>query len=66
MDFVSFYKDKTILLTGATGFLGKTLIEKIFRSMPEFKCIYAIIRPKKAININERLEQEVFQSEIFE
>lgn len=29
-----FYKDKIILLTGCTGFLGKVLVEKILRSLP--------------------------------
>jgi fatty acyl-CoA reductase len=29
-----FFKDKKILLTGCTGFLGKVLVEKILRSIP--------------------------------
>ena len=41
-----FYQDKTILLTGSTGFLGKVVLEKILRSLPLVKCIYLAITPK--------------------
>ena len=42
----SFYEGKTILLTGATGFLGKVVLEKIMRSLPGVKTIYLAISPK--------------------
>ncbi|KAF9410830.1 hypothetical protein HW555_010211 [Spodoptera exigua] len=29
-----FYKDRTVFLTGASGFLGKQLVEKLFRIIP--------------------------------
>ena len=51
MDFVSFYESKTILLTGATGFLGKVVLDKILRSLPNFKTVYVLLRPKKTITI---------------
>ena len=41
-----FYADKTILLTGATGFLGKVVLEKVLRSLPVVKTIYLAIKPK--------------------
>ena len=55
-----FYSDKTILLTGGTGFLGKPLIrysfslgkvvlEKILRSLPTIKKIYLAITPKVSL-----------------
>ncbi|WP_425562123.1 SDR family oxidoreductase [Litoribacillus peritrichatus] len=31
----SLLKDKRILITGTTGFLGKVLLEKIIRNIPE-------------------------------
>lgn len=46
-----FYKDKIILITGATGFVGKVLLEKFIRSIPDFKRIYIMIRPKKGIDV---------------
>ena len=50
-----FYKNKSIFITGATGFLGKTVIEKLVRSCPELKKIYILIRHKKGKTPTERL-----------
>lgn len=51
-----FYKDRHILITGATGFMGKVLIEKLLRSCPKLSTIYLLVRPKKGKTPNERLE----------
>ncbi|XP_017102789.2 fatty acyl-CoA reductase wat-like [Drosophila bipectinata] len=54
-DMRGFYKDKVIFLTGATGFLGKLLIEKLLRST-EVKRIYSMVRSKRGQNIEDRLK----------
>jgi thioester reductase-like protein len=41
-----FYSGKTILVTGTTGFVGKTLLQKIIRSFTDIKRIYLLIRPR--------------------
>jgi FlaA1/EpsC-like NDP-sugar epimerase len=41
-----FYTNKTILLTGTTGFLGKVVFEKILRSLPSVRTIYLAIAPR--------------------
>ncbi|XP_074109607.1 putative fatty acyl-CoA reductase CG8306 [Cotesia typhae] len=51
-----FYNGKNIFITGATGFLGSCLIEKLLRST-DINNIYVLIRPKKGKQINERLEE---------
>jgi fatty acyl-CoA reductase len=51
IDIPSFYAHKTVLLTGATGFVGKVVLEKIMRSCPNFKRIYLMVRPKKSQSI---------------
>lgn len=53
----NFYKDKTIFITGGTGFLGVALIEKLLRACPGIKNIYLLMRPKKGKEIKERLEE---------
>ena len=53
-----FYRDRCIFITGATGFLGKVLIEKLLRSCPKIKAIYVLLRPKKGQDIHDRLAQE--------
>ena len=46
-----FYRDKTILLTGSTGFLGKVVLEKLLRSLPIVKTIYLGIKPNVSLYI---------------
>lgn len=41
-----FYENKSIMLTGATGFIGKVILEKILRTT-EPRVIYLLVRPKK-------------------
>ncbi|KAK9185671.1 hypothetical protein WN943_026030 [Citrus x changshan-huyou] len=41
---LQFLKDKTILVTGATGFLAKIFVEKILRIQPNLKKLYLLIR----------------------
>lgn len=52
-----FYANKTIFLTGATGFLGKVLVEKLLRSCPDVGKIYMLMRPKKGQSTKERLDE---------
>lgn len=51
------YKDKTLLISGGTGFMGKVLIEKILRTCPSVKKIYVLVRSKKGKNPQERLKE---------
>ncbi|KAG5327384.1 FACR1 reductase, partial [Pseudoatta argentina] len=53
----AFYAGQSILLTGATGFLGKIFIEKILRSCPDVREIFLLMRPKKELSIKERLDK---------
>jgi len=65
-----FYKGRTILLTGGTGFYGQALIAKILRDLPEVTRIYAaLIRPRKQpdgrlISADERLEKELLGADV--
>jgi len=52
-----FYRDRSIFITGATGFMGKVLVEKLLRSCPDIKNIYLLMRPKKGQNVQERLQE---------
>ncbi|XP_033162416.1 fatty acyl-CoA reductase wat [Drosophila mauritiana] len=48
------FRSKTVFLTGATGFLGKVVIEKLLRTT-EVKRIYVLIRPKRGVEIKDRI-----------
>jgi fatty acyl-CoA reductase len=50
-----FFQDKSVFVTGGTGFLGKVLLEKILRSCPDVDNIYVLIRPKKGKDLRERI-----------
>ncbi|HUP19782.1 MAG TPA: AMP-binding protein [Gemmatimonadota bacterium] len=66
-----FLTGKRILLTGATGFLGQPLVEKILWAAPDVERIHVLIRPKRqfggdVLSATERLEGELFQSSVFD
>jgi len=58
-------KGKTILVTGSTGFLGKSIVEKCLRSIPDIKRINLAIRSSARRPASERLEREVLASPAF-
>lgn len=52
-----FYRDRSIFITGGTGFMGKVLVEKLLRSCPDIKNIYLLMRPKRSQNVQDRLQE---------
>lgn len=50
-----FYKNKTIFITGASGFMGKCLLEKLLYSCSEVKEIIILMRPKRGKSAKERV-----------
>lgn len=51
-----FYDGQEVLVTGGTGFLGKTILEKLLFSCPKVKKIYLLLREKRGSPVVERLE----------
>ncbi|RCV10739.1 hypothetical protein SETIT_2G132800v2 [Setaria italica] len=60
-----YFKNKGILITGSTGFLGKILVEKILRVQPDVKRIYLPVRAPDAASAKKRVETEVIGKELF-
>ncbi|XP_037820920.1 uncharacterized protein LOC119609941 [Lucilia sericata] len=60
-----YYKGKTIFITGASGFMGKVLLEKLLYSCHELKEIIMICRPKRGKTPESRLE-DMFKLPIFQ
>ena len=52
-----FYADNAILLIGATGFVGKGLLEKIMRVYSRIAAIFILLRPKKDQTIEQRFKK---------
>ena len=51
-----FYAGKDVLVTGATGFMGKVLVEKLLRSIPDIGDVYILVREKRGKTSKERLD----------
>ncbi|CAB3233823.1 unnamed protein product [Arctia plantaginis] len=65
MPVAEFYAEKSVFVTGGTGFMGKVLVEKLLRSCPKIKKIYLLMRPKRGQDVASRLT-ELTQSPLFE
>ncbi|XP_038893773.1 fatty acyl-CoA reductase 3-like [Benincasa hispida] len=68
MEFQSlleFLHNKSIFVTGATGFLAKVMVEKILRVQPNVKKIYLLIRAADEKSATQRLNAEVIEKELF-
>nr|XP_049696564.1 putative fatty acyl-CoA reductase CG5065 isoform X2 [Helicoverpa armigera] len=51
----AFYSGRSVLVTGGTGFVGKTLIEKLLFSCSGIDKIYVLVRDKYGKKASERL-----------
>ncbi|KAL6661996.1 hypothetical protein ACP70R_001380 [Stipagrostis hirtigluma subsp. patula] len=60
---IAYFKGKSILITGSTGFLGKILVEKILRVQPDVKKIYLLVRG--GTDAKQRVQEEVIGTELF-
>lgn len=60
-----FFKGAHVFLTGATGFLGTLVMEKLLRSCSDLDKLYVLIRVKKGKAIEDRVE-ELFENAVFD
>jgi alcohol-forming fatty acyl-CoA reductase len=56
---------KTLLVTGSTGFLGKSIVEKCLRTLPGVRRLDLAIRSSARRSARDRLEREVLASPAF-
>ena len=52
-----FYTGLDLFITGVTGFMGKCLLEKLLRSLPNEGRIFVLVRPNKGKSVLERIEE---------
>ncbi|XP_038902167.1 fatty acyl-CoA reductase 3-like [Benincasa hispida] len=63
---MEFLENKSILITGATGFLAKILVEKILRVQPNVKKLYLLLRADDEIIAKKRFYNEVIEKDLFQ
>lgn len=51
-----FYKDKSIFVTGVSGFMGKVLLEKLLYSCSDLKQVFVLMREKRGKTGVERIK----------
>ena len=54
-----FYRNRSVLVTGGTGFLGKSLIEKLLRSCPDIDKIFVLLRTNSGDKVEDRIQEIV-------
>ncbi|KAM7272419.1 hypothetical protein ACFE04_027082 [Oxalis oulophora] len=62
---LEFLDNKSILITGATGFLAKIMIEKILRVQPNIKKLYLLLRANDVKAATQRLHTEILKKDLF-
>ncbi|CAH2063950.1 unnamed protein product [Thlaspi arvense] len=65
IEIVSFLKGKSYLVTGATGFLAKVLLEKLLRASTEIGKIFLLMKSKDQESANKKLYDEIISSDLF-
>jgi nucleoside-diphosphate-sugar epimerase len=61
------FRNKSVLITGTTGFVGKVILEKLLRSVPTIGSIYLLIRGNpQHPTAQKRFLNEVATSSIFD
>lgn len=53
----NYFSGKSIFITGGTGFLGQSLIERLLSSTPSVGKIYILIRAKYGYSPESRIER---------
>ena len=63
-DIEQFYHGRSIFITGATGFMGKVLLEKLMRSCPGIERFYLLMRSSRGKSPDLRL-QELANNQVY-
>jgi len=60
------FSGRVLFLTGTTGYVGKLVLEKLLRCVPDVGEVIILVRPKKGVRPSVRAQKEIFSSPIFD
>lgn len=60
------FAGRSVFITGASGFIGRVLLEKLLRTYQEINKVYILMRPKKQLQPYERLHKQLLKVPIFD
>ncbi|GIY56139.1 putative fatty acyl-CoA reductase CG5065 [Caerostris darwini] len=66
MSIPSVYAGKSIFITGATGFLGKVLLEKLLRSCQDISEIIVLLNNAYETEVFEKKKSKLLESSVFD
>lgn len=58
-DVTNWYANKSVFVTGGTGFVGKCLVEKLVRDCPDIGDVYVVIRDTEKQKFDDRKQAYV-------
>ncbi|KAJ9578546.1 hypothetical protein L9F63_005275 [Diploptera punctata] len=58
------FSGSKILITGATGFIGSVVLEKMLRSCPDIATIYVLMRSRGGTDVHDRVKN-LFRTPLF-
>ncbi|XAR60117.1 Alcohol-forming fatty acyl-CoA reductase [Bertholletia excelsa] len=65
ISILQFLENRTILVTGAAGFLAKIFVEKVLRVQPNVKKLYLLLRASDHKSASQRFDSEVIAKDLF-
>lgn len=60
-----FFRGKNVLISGASGFLGKVVLHKLLTTVPDVGDIYVMVRAKRGVTAQDRVKQ-ILEAVIFD
>ena len=60
------FHGRSVFITGASGFIGRVLLEKLLRCYGGIRRVYILLRPKKNVPAKERLHRQLLNAPIFD
>lgn len=60
------FTGRSVFITGASGFIGRVLLEKLLRCYPGIKSVYILMRQKKNQNPHDRLHKQLLNVPLFD